>query len=85
MATAPRRLRITLDVDLVTEAARRISGSRASAAGDAAVEAAITALGEHLVDNDISINVDARTEWAYVWADKLVRQTIESGSESDEI
>jgi len=70
---------------LVTEAARRVSGSRISTAADAAVDAALTSLSEHLVDSDISINVDARTEWSYVWADKSVRQTIEADGGSDEI
>jgi len=81
---APRRLRITLDVDLITETTRRIHGNRVTAASDAAIDAALTTLGEHLVDDDISINVEARSEWAYLWSDKSFRQTLEAES-SEEI
>lgn len=83
-ARTPRRLRITLDVNLLTDAARRLQGSKVSAAADAAIDAAMAALGEHLVDEEITLYVDARSEWAYVWSDRSVGQVMEISQDPDE-
>lgn len=64
---APRRLRITLDVDVVTSADRNIHQSRWEPAALAAIEAASQQLSDALVDDEISLVVHPYYEWKYNW------------------
>lgn len=84
MATAPRRLRITIDIDFVTDAARRLHASKVYAAADEAIDAATGAVAAALVDDDISITYTADSEWAYVWSNRSRSETIEAGDVASE-
>lgn len=66
---APRRLHITLDVDVVTSADRNIHQTRWEPAVHAAIEAASQELANALVDNDISLVVQPYYEWKYNWSE----------------
>lgn len=66
---APRRLRITLDVDVVTAADRNIHKTRWEPAAQAAIEAASQALADRLTDEDVSLHVQPYYEWKYNWSE----------------
>ena len=84
MVSSPRRLKITIEADVVTEEHRKIHTKRVKTAADATVDAAIEVLREHLVDEQISVSVDSRIEWSYAWFDQEVRTTV-TADEDDEV
>lgn len=72
---APRRLRITLDIDVMTEADRNIHKTRWEPAAKAAIDAASQAAADHLTDDDISIQVHPYYEWKYNWSETVGEST----------
>lgn len=83
MANSPRRLRITLEADVVTEEHRKIHTKRVKGAAEEAVDAAISVLREHLVDDEISVSIDSRVEWSYAWFDQEVKTTITADEDAE--
>lgn len=67
---SPRRLRITLDVDVVTDADRNIHKTKWEPAAAAAIEAAAEVLAERLTDADVSLEIHPYYEWKYNWSEK---------------
>lgn len=66
---SPRRLRITLDVDVVADADRNIHRTKWEPAALAAIEAAAEVLADRLTDEDVSLSIHPYYEWKYNWSE----------------
>jgi hypothetical protein len=75
---APRRLRITIEMDMASEEHRKLHAKRVMASAEEAIEEAVGSLSDDLNDEDFTVVVDSRIEWAYVWTDRRESYSLDS-------
>lgn len=71
MAT-PRRLRITIEVNIDTLDSRQLRNERRQEASNAAIDAAVSVLRDRLEDDSFTLHIGTRTEFMYQWQDTVV-------------